>query len=65
MPGRRNGPARYSAGSRPGELTKAASSSACTEPAVKFLNQPVQIENTAPPGLTVIVGDCRPPQGTK
>jgi hypothetical protein len=32
---------------------------------VKFLNQLVQIENTAPPGLSVIVGDRGQPQGTK
>jgi len=31
---------------------------------VKFLGQPVQTVNTAPPGLTVIVGVRGQPQGT-
>ena len=37
----------------------------CAEsPPLKFLGQLVQTENTAPPGLTVIVGDRGQPQGT-
>jgi hypothetical protein len=51
-------------GFRPGGLTRTASSARAQATPAKFLGQLVQTVNTAPPGLTVIVGVHGQPQGT-